>query len=158
VLIFEHRRLLQHKGEIATDARPVALGIADVVRSGEHVTVVAAQLMRHRALEAAERLAADGISAEVIDPRSLVPFDLDTVVASLEKTNRLVVVQEAPPGGSWGATLVARICGEQFELLDAPPELVACDETPVPYAEELEEAWMPSVDDIEQAIRRALAF
>jgi len=114
--------------------------------------------MRHRALEAAERLAADGIEVEVIDPLTLVPFDLDAIVASLERTNRLLVVQEAPAPGSWGASLIARICREQFELLDAPPELLACDETPVPYALELEEAWMPSSEDVERAVREVVAF
>jgi pyruvate dehydrogenase E1 component beta subunit len=158
VLVFEHRRLLQLKGPAPVSPNALPLGQADVVRRGEHVTVVATQLMRHRALEAAEPLAADGIEVELIDPRTLVPFDLAAVVTSLEKTNRLVVVQEAPPRGSWGATLVAEVCAAQFELLDAPPELVACDETPVPYAEELEEAWMPSTDDIAQAIRRCVAF
>jgi pyruvate dehydrogenase E1 component beta subunit len=158
VLVFEHRRLLGLKGELPADAGAAALGRAEVVRPGKHVTVVAAQLMRHRALEVAERLAGDGIEAEVIDPRTLVPFDDETVVASLERTNRLVVVQEAPPGGSWGASLIARVCGGQFELLDAPPALVAADETPIPYAEALEEAWLPGLDQIEAAIRDSVGF
>jgi pyruvate dehydrogenase E1 component beta subunit len=158
VLVFEHRRLLGLKGELPADPGAVALGRAEVVRAGGHVTVVAAQLMRHRALEVAERLAADGIDAEVIDPRTLVPFDDETVLGSVERTNRLVVVQEAPPGGSWGASLIARVCGEQFELLDAPPSLVAADETPIPYAEALEEAWLPGLDEIESAIRETVAF
>jgi pyruvate dehydrogenase E1 component beta subunit len=158
VLVFEHRRLLQTRSELPPDAGPAPLGVAELVRSGEHATVVAPQLMRHRAVEAAERLAADGVEVDLIDPRCLIPFDFATVIASIERTNRLVVVQEAPPGGSWGATLIARVCREQFELLDAPPELVACEETPVPYAANLENAWMPSVDDIERAIRATVAF
>jgi pyruvate dehydrogenase E1 component beta subunit len=158
VLFFEHRRLLQLKGEMPAELAPIQLGVAETVRGGEHVTVVAAQLMRHRALEAAEQLAGEGIEVELIDPLSLIPLDLATIVASLERTNRLVVVQEASPNGSWGASLIASVCREQFELLDAPPELVACDETPVPYAGELEEAWMPSVADIEAAIRTTVSF
>lgn len=158
VLVFEHRRLLGLKGELADDPQPAALGRAEVVRGGTHVTVVAAQLMRHRALEVAERLAGDGIEAEVIDPRTLVPFDDASVIESLERTNRLVVVQEAPPGGSWGASLISRVCGSQFELLDAPPALIAADETPIPYAEALEEAWLPGFDQIEAGIRETVAF
>ncbi len=134
------------------------LGTAELVRRGEHVTVVAAQLMRHRALEAAERLAADGIEVELIDPLTLMPLDRQAVVASVERTNRLVVVQEAAPPGSWGAALIASVCSEQLELLDAPPALVACEETPVPYAAELEEAWMPSVADIERTVRETVAY
>jgi pyruvate/2-oxoglutarate/acetoin dehydrogenase E1 component len=158
VLVFEHRQLLTMKGTLADEPAAVPLGVAETVRPGEHATVVATQLMRRFALAAAEQLAEDGISAEVIDPRTLVPFDRDAVVKSIERTNRLVVVQEAPPGGSWGATLVAWVCQEHFELLDAPPLLIAADETPVPYAEALEAAWMPSPDRIAEAVRRTVAF
>jgi acetoin:2,6-dichlorophenolindophenol oxidoreductase subunit beta len=157
VLFFEHKGLFNLKGELPDHPPPVELGRAAVARRGGDVTVVATQLMRHRALEAAERLAAEA-SVEVIDPRTLVPFDVDTVLDSLTRTNRLVVVQEAAEGGSWGATLVARLMREQFELFDAPPELVAADDTPVPYAAPLEEAWMPSVDRIAERIRATLAF
>ena len=158
VLVFEHRRLLGLTGEMPPEPTPMRLGVAETVRSGDHVTVVAAQLMRHRALEAAERLAEEGIEVDLIDPLSLIPLDLATVISSIERTNRLVVVQEASANGSWGASLIARVCRDQFELLDAPPELVACDDTPVPYAGELEEAWMPSVADIEAAIRATVSF
>ena len=158
VLVFEHRRLLAIKGEFPEQPVPGRLGVADTVRQGEDVTVVAAQLMRHRAYDAAERLAQDGISVELIDPRTLVPFDINAVIVSLERTNRLVVVQEAPHGGSWGATLIASVCERAFELLDAPAKLVATDETPVPYAEVLEEAWLPSSLRIEDAVRETVAF
>lgn len=158
VLYFEHKGLFNVEGELPDDPEPVELGLAEVVRPGEDVTVVATQLMRHRALEAAEALAAEGVSVEVIDPRTLVPLDLATISASIDRTNNLVVVQEAPPGGSWGATLIARLLADRLEMLDAPPALVAADETPVPYAGPLEEAWMPSADRIAERIRETLAY
>lgn len=157
VLVFEHRRLLGMKGVIE-ERNGMGLGAAEVARIGDDVTLVAPQLMRQRSLEAAEALAAESISVEVIDPRTLVPFDNDAVVTSLQKTSRLVVVQEAPPAGSWGASLIARLTELHFELFDAPPILVAADETPIAYAEALEEAWLPSVARITEAVRRLAAF
>jgi pyruvate/2-oxoglutarate/acetoin dehydrogenase E1 component len=158
VLYFEHKGLFNLKGELPAGAPPLSLGSADVVREGADVTVVATQLMRHRALEAADLLAEEGTSVEVIDPRTLVPFDRDTVAASLDRTNRLVVVQEAPPGGSWGATLIASMMQDRFEMLDAPPRLIAADETPVPYAGPLEAAWMPDAERIAAGIRDTVTF
>jgi len=158
VLYFEHKGLFGLKGDVPDDPEPLALGRAAIARPGRDVTVVAAQAMRHRALEAAERLAVEGIEAEVIDPRTLVPFDLETVLDSLVRTNRLVIVQEASPGGSWGATLVAAVMVEHFESLDAPPLLVSGDDTPVPYAGTLEAAWLPDADRIAEAIRTTVAF
>jgi pyruvate dehydrogenase E1 component beta subunit len=160
VLVFEHKALFNLKGEVPTgpSAPPVPLGRAEVVRTGRHVTVVATQAMRHVALEAAGDLASEGIEAEVIDPRTLVPFDMDAVRGSLERTARLVVVQEAPPPASWGASLVARVAQERFEMLDAPPLLVAADETPVPYSGPLEAAWMPDAARVRDAVRATVAY
>lgn len=158
VLIFEHKGLFSLKGELPDSTFSVPLGLAEVVRSGSDVTVIAAQQMRHRAVEAAERLAQRGVQATVIDPRTLVPFDDETVAASLERTNRLCVVQEASPSGSWGASLISRMTTQHFQLFDAPPVLISCDETPVPYAGDLEEAWMPSVDRIESEIWNLCKF
>lgn len=156
VLFFEHKNLFSLKGTIPSDGDPaIPLGKAAVVRAGHHVTIVANQQMRHRAAKAADALSLDhGIEATVIDPRTLVPFDDESVLESLRETSRLVVVQEAPPGGSWGASLISRIVTEHMELLDAPPVLVSADETPVPYAGALEDAWLPSVDDIVEAVLR----
>jgi pyruvate dehydrogenase E1 component beta subunit len=158
VLVFEHKHLFGVKGELGDAPQVVELGRAEVVRSGSDVTLVATQLMRHRAAEAAERLAADGIEAEVIDPRTLVPFDYDAVAESVDKTNRLVVVQECPPDGSWGASLVARLASDRLEMFDAPPLLVGADDTPVPYSGALEELWLPSVERILDGVRRTLAY
>ncbi|HST40780.1 MAG TPA: pyruvate dehydrogenase complex E1 component subunit beta [Conexibacter sp.] len=158
VLYFEHKGLFGMRGELPDDVPRVELGVAETVRSGEHVTVVATQQMRHRALAAAEQLAEEGVEVELIDPRTLVPFDHATVRASLERTNRLLVVQEGSAGGSWGGTLITHVLQEGFELLDAPPLLVCSDETPVPYAGPLEAAWLPTVERIADAIRRTARY
>jgi acetoin:2,6-dichlorophenolindophenol oxidoreductase subunit beta len=158
VLVFEHKHLFGVKGELGDAPQVVELGRAEVVRAGSDVTLVATQLMRHRVAEAAERLSEEGIEAEVIDPRTLVPFDHDTVAESVDRTNRLVVVQECPPDGSWGASLVARLVSDRLEMFDAPPLLVGADDTPVPYSGVLEELWLPSVDRILEGVRRTLAY
>jgi pyruvate dehydrogenase E1 component beta subunit len=158
VLVFEHKHLFNHKGEIADAPEIPELGRADIVRAGKDVTLVATQLMRHRAEEAAERLAGEGVEVEVIDPRTVMPLDMETVGASVDKTNRLVVAQECSNDGSWGATLVARLMVDRFESLDAPPLLVGGDDTPIPYAGPLEELWLPSVDRIVDGVRRTLSY
>lgn len=158
VLYFEHKGLFNIKGELGESPVTVPLGRAALVNEGADVTVVATQAMRHRAVEAVASLDADGIGVDLIDPRTLVPFDFETVIASLEKTNRLVVVQEAPLGGSWGASLIARLVSSHFELFDAPPVLEAADDTPVPYAGPLEAAWAPNADRVAAAVRRTVEF
>jgi pyruvate dehydrogenase E1 component beta subunit len=157
VLFFEHKNLYNLTGEVDS-GEPIALGRAVVAREGSDITLVATQLMRHRALEAAELLAAEGVSVEVIDPRTLVPFDLATVIASVAKTNRLICVQECSQGGSGGATLIAALVAENFELLDAPPIIVGGEETPIPYSGALEAAWLPSAQRIATAARQTLAY
>ena len=152
VIVFEHKAQFADRGEVEP-GRFVPLGTAEVVRQGEDVTVVATQQMRTRSLEAAERADDEGIGVEVIDPRTIAPFDTATVVRSLERTNRLVCVQEAPPAGSWGASLLAFVAEHAFDALDAPPMLVAADPTPVPFAPNLEDLWVPSTDRILEAIR-----
>lgn len=155
VLFFEHKNLFAIKGTIPEGAAAaIPIGKAAVVREGADATVVANQQMRHRAVQAADILAGRGIEITVIDPRTIVPFDDETVIESLKVTSRLTVVQEAPPSGSWGASLISRIVTTNMELLDAPPVLVASDETPVPYAGSMENAWLPSVDDIVAAVDR----
>jgi pyruvate dehydrogenase E1 component beta subunit len=153
VLFFEHKAMFNRKGELPDRHEPLELGRAEVVREGTDVTVVATQLMRIRAEEAAATLEQEGISVEIIDLRTLAPLDADTVRDSLERTSRLVVVQETPAGGSWGATLVARVIEESFDLFDAPPRLISADDTPTPYAGELELAWMPDADRIAAVVR-----
>ena len=120
------------------------------------MTVVATQLMRVRAEQAATVLADEGVSMELIDPRTLIPLDVATVGTSLEQTGRLLIVQESPFGGSWGATMIAALMLDRFELLDAPPAIVCGDDTPIPYAGVLEEAWLPTADRIVTAVRELM--
>jgi pyruvate/2-oxoglutarate/acetoin dehydrogenase E1 component len=157
VLYFEHKGMLNHKAEFEEAREPIELGRAVVVREGDDVTVVATQLMRVRAEEAAAALADEGISVQLIDPRTLLPFDMETVVASVEVTGRLVVVQEAPPAGGWGSTVIQRIVDEAFDSLDAAPLLISGDDTPIPYAGPLENAWLPDAERISAAIRELVA-
>ncbi len=158
VLVFEHKHLFNVKGELSDPGTIVELGQAEVVRPGSDVTVVATQQMRHRAVEAAERLAEDGVDVEIIDPRTLVPLDVQTIATSVDSTNRLVVVQECTNDGSWGASLVARLVGERLEAFDAPPLLIGADDTPIPYSGALESHWLPSVERIADGVQRTLAY
>lgn len=159
VLFFEHKNLFAIKGEVAgLDSEIIPLGTADVVREGSDITLVANQQMRHRAVEAAELLASEGISVEVIDPRTIVPFDDETVLQSLRRTSRLMIAQEGVRDGSWGASLVSRVVSDNFELLDAPPVVLSSEDSPVPYAGNLEELWLTSVSDIVEAARQQVRY
>jgi pyruvate dehydrogenase E1 component beta subunit len=157
VLYFEHKGMYNIKGELPDAPAALPIGKAAIVRAGEHATVVATQLMRQRAEQAADVLAAEGIEIELIDPRTVLPLDLETIGASVERTNRLVVVQESSLAGSWGATVVAAVVRDHFESLDAPPGLVSAPDTPVPYAGPLEDAWLASPERIADAVRSACA-
>ncbi len=158
VIVFEHKNLLALTGRLPADSPLVPIGVADVVREGPDVTVVALQQMRHTAVEAAEFLARSGVSATVIDPRTIAPFDISTVVASLETTSRLVVVQEGSAPGSWGASLIAELTSAHFELFDAPPQLVCSDHTPVPYGADMEAAWLPDTARIIDAVNSLMRY
>jgi acetoin:2,6-dichlorophenolindophenol oxidoreductase subunit beta len=153
VLYFEHKAMLNQKGELPETYEPVALGRAAVVRQGSDVTVVATQVMRIRAEEAASALADEGIHLELIDPRTLFPLDMETIIESVNRTSRLLVVQESPAPGSWGATVISNVINDAFDSLDAPPALISGDSTPVPYAAPLEQAWLPSTERIIAAVR-----
>jgi acetoin:2,6-dichlorophenolindophenol oxidoreductase subunit beta len=156
VLFFEHKNMYNDKGELSDDPQPVEIGRAAVVRPGDGATVVATQAMVRQALDAAERLAERGVSLEVIDLRTIAPLDTETVGASVDKTNHLVVVQESPVGGSWGSTLVSDVVRDRFESLDAAPAIVATDSTPVPFGEAMERAWLPDADAIVSAVEGML--
>lgn len=153
VLFVEHKGLYGLAGEVPEGVYSIPLGKADVKRSGEHVTVVASALMLHRAMEAAGALAGEGIEAEVIDPRTLLPLDKETILQSVEKTGRLVIVHEAVKNSGLGAEIAAMVVEEGFDLLDAPIRRVAAPFVPVPFSPPLEQAYMPSVDSIVQAVK-----
>jgi pyruvate dehydrogenase E1 component beta subunit len=157
VIIFEHGTLYNAAGELDADAGPVDIHRAVVRRAGQDVTLIAFGGTLAKALEAAEDLADEGVSAEVIDLRSLRPLDSDTLLASVARTHRAVVVDEAWRTGSLAAELSARIAEEAFYDLDAPVRRVCGAEVPTPYAQHLEVAALPQVADIVAAARAALA-
>jgi pyruvate/2-oxoglutarate/acetoin dehydrogenase E1 component len=149
VLFFEHKRLYSIKGDVNGDV--ATLGEAKVVRPGADITVVSAMRLLHECLSAAETLAAEGIDCEVVDIRTLRPLDTATVLRSVEKTNRLVVVEEGPRGG-WAGELLAAVTEEGLGDLDDAWRIVTPDH-PIPYSPPLEDAFMPGADSIARAIR-----
>jgi pyruvate dehydrogenase E1 component beta subunit len=156
VLFFEHKGLYRVKGEVPEDEQLIPFGQAAVVREGSDMTVVATGLMVGRALEAAARLAGDGIELEVIDPRTLVPLDMDTIVASVERTSRALVVHEAVRTAGAGAEIAARIQEAAFFALDAPVWRLGALDTPLPQDAELEQLCIPSTADVETAARELM--
>jgi len=156
VLFIEHKRLYTMKETIAEGAELPAIGRARVARAGEHITLIAYSGMVAYAHEAAERLASEGISAEIIDLRTLVPLDMSTIAASVAKTHRAIIAHEAVRNGGFGAEIAARIGDELFDELDAPVLRVACPFAPIPFAPELERALLPGADDIVRAVRAQL--
>ncbi|KMS76363.1 acetoin dehydrogenase [Streptomyces viridochromogenes] len=158
VVFFEHKGLLATKGAPPPPDHVVELGRAAVVREGADVTLVALASMVPVALKAAELLAGEGIEAEVVDLRCLVPLDMSTVLASLGRTSRLVTVEENPYQGGWGATVVSVVADEGFALLDAPVRRVAGECVPLPFADALEEEVIPTVDKVVAAVRGLAAY
>jgi pyruvate/2-oxoglutarate/acetoin dehydrogenase E1 component len=158
VVFFEHKGLFASKGEPAPPDHLVELGQARVARDGDDVTVVALASTVPLALAAAEQLAPDGVSVEVIDLRCLVPLDATTVLASVERTNRLLVVEENPYQGGWGATVAAIVADEGYEMLDAPVRRVAAECVPLPFADALEDVVIPTVDKVVIAVQRLAAY
>jgi pyruvate dehydrogenase E1 component beta subunit len=153
VIFLEHKLLYGKKGEVPEGEYIVPIGKAEIKRPGNAVTVVASGLMVDRALGAARILADEGISAEVIDLRSVQPLDEDTILASVEKTGRLVIVHEAPVRGGFGGEIAAVVANKGLGFLDAPIERVGAPWTPVPFGKVLVDAYVPKEDDIIQAVR-----
>jgi 2-oxoisovalerate dehydrogenase E1 component len=152
VLFLEHRELLGVKGPVPAGDYEIDFGKAAVLREGGDVTVVALALMARRTLEAAERLAARGVSVEVVDPRTVSPFDAATILQSVHKTGRLLIVDEAFAPFGLGAEVAARVIDAGFDDLDAPIRRLHGAFTPTPYSPPLEKAVVPQVEDIERAI------
>ena len=156
VVFFEHKLLYFTKGEVPDGEHLVPFGRAAVRRPGRHVTVVATQWMLVLAARAAERLAGEGIEVELIDPRTLVPLDVATIVDSVEKTNRLVICHEAAERFGWAGEVAMQVIEHAFDALDGPIVRVCGANTPVPYSEPLEAVVIPTEEDIHAGIRRAL--
>lgn len=156
VQVFYHKKLMLSglKGEVPGEEYTVPLGKADIKRKGSDVTVVATALMLHRALAAAEKLQAKGISAEVIDPRTLAPLDKETIISSLKKTGRLVIMVEEPKTGSSASEIAAVVAEEALDLLKTPIKRVCAPDTAIPFTPALEKVWMPSEEDLIQAVTK----
>ena len=158
-VIFLENKLLTLSSErepVPDNEYIIPLGVSDIKRSGDDVTIVATSRMVGEALKAASALAAEGISVEVIDPRSLVPLDAEPILASVRRTGRAVIVHEAFERGGFGAELAALIASEAFDYLDAPIERVAGANTPLPFAPVLENAVIPNAETIGAGVRRAV--
>jgi pyruvate/2-oxoglutarate/acetoin dehydrogenase E1 component len=157
VVFFEHRTLYPIKGEVPEELEPIPLGKARIHREGEDVTVVATGRLVHEALTAADEAEKEGISVEVVDPRTLLPLDEETIVGSVRKTTRCVTAHEAVTRGGFGAELAAVIQHGAFDWLDAPIERVGAKFGPLPFAPGMEQWVVPHADDVLAAIRRTVA-
>jgi acetoin:2,6-dichlorophenolindophenol oxidoreductase subunit beta len=158
VVFFEHKGLLATKGAAPEDGHLVELGQATVARSGSDITVVALAATVPMAVTAANRAAGDGISAEVIDLRCLVPLDMATVLDSVGRTSRLLIVEENPYQGGWGGTVASIVADEGFDLLDAPIRRVAAACVPLPFADVLEEQVIPTTEAVTVGIRSLASY
>lgn len=154
VVFLEHKALYDVMGEVPDEAYAIPFGEAKITRTGKDVTVVAFSLMVDRCNQAADLLKKEGISVEVVDPRSTSPLDLDSILESVETTGRLVVVDESPPRCSLAADIAAQVAEHGFDLLEAPIITVTCPHTPSPFSPALEDLYMPSVERIAAAIRK----
>jgi pyruvate/2-oxoglutarate/acetoin dehydrogenase E1 component len=157
VVFFEHRTLYPIKGEVPDELDPIPFGKARIHREGEDVTVVATGRLVHEALKAAEEAEREGISVEVVDPRTLLPLDEETIVTSVRKTTRCVTAHEAVTRGGFGAELAAVVQHGAFDWLDAPIERVGAKFAPLPFAPVMEQWVVPHAEDVLEAIRRTVA-
>jgi pyruvate/2-oxoglutarate/acetoin dehydrogenase E1 component len=157
VVFFEHRTLYPIKGDVPDELEPIPLGKARIQREGEDVTVVATGRLVHESLKAAEEAEREGISVEVVDPRTLLPLDEEAIVQSVRKTNRCVTAHEAVTRGGFGAELAAVVQHQAFDWLDAPIERVGARFAPLPFAPAMEQWVVPHAEDVLEAIRRTVA-
>ncbi|MFN7177350.1 MAG: alpha-ketoacid dehydrogenase subunit beta [Thermaurantiacus sp.] len=158
VLFFEHKAMFTVKGEVPEGEHRLPFGHARMVRDGGDVTIVSCGRMVSFSEKAADKLAGDGIGCDVIDLRTTSPLDEEAILDSVEETGRLVVVDESNPRCSLAADIAALVAAKAFSSLKAPPAMVTPPHTPVPFARELERAWLPSPASIEDAVRRTLAW
>jgi acetoin:2,6-dichlorophenolindophenol oxidoreductase subunit beta len=156
VIFFEHKSLYPVKGEVPDGEIVDTLGTARIVRPGADATILALALMVPRAIQAAEKLATVGIDCEVIDVRSLVPLDTQTILGSIARTHRVFTVEENPRLCGWGAEIMSIVADEAFYDLDGPPVRITTPHVPLPAADFLEDMMLPSVDRIAETVRRSL--
>lgn len=159
VVFYEHKLLYKTSGDVPEEQYSIPLGKADIKREGTDATIVATAMMVHKSLEAAELLAEKGINVEVVDPRTLVPFDTETAVESVKKTGRLLVVHEAVKFGGIGGEIASLIAeSEAFDYLDYPIRRLGAAFVPVPYNPTLEKASIPSVEEIVENIQEMVNY
>jgi 2-oxoisovalerate dehydrogenase E1 component beta subunit len=159
VIFFEHKKSYRRiKGEVPEEDYTVPLSVADVKREGSDVSIITYGVGVHLALEAAQTMAGEGVSVEVLDLRTIVPMDKEAIARSVAKTNKVLIVHEDNKTGGVGAEIAATIAEDHFEELDGPILRVAAADTHIPYAPTLEEAVIPNVDDVLTALRRLAAY
>jgi acetoin:2,6-dichlorophenolindophenol oxidoreductase subunit beta len=159
VIFYEHKLLYRTKGDVPEEQYSIPIGKADIKRRGKDVTIVATAIMVHKALEAAAELEKEGIDVEVVDPRTLVPLDEETIIESVKKTGRLIVVHEAVKRGGFGGEIASVIAeSEAFDYLDAPIKRLGALAVPIPYNPHLEKATVPQVEDIIEAVKETVRF
>ncbi|PKR86314.1 alpha-ketoacid dehydrogenase subunit beta [Heyndrickxia camelliae] len=159
VIFYEHKLLYKTKGYVPEEQYSIPLGKADIKRKGKDVTIVATSIMVHKALEAAEVLEKEGIDIEIVDPRTLVPLDEETIIESVKKTGRVIVVHEAVKRGGFGGEIASVIAeSEAFDYLDAPIKRLGGLPIPIPYNPNLEKAAVPQVADIIAAVKETVQF
>jgi len=158
VIFCEHKNLYGLEGDVPEKPYAIPFGEASIVRDGSDVSIITYGLMVHRALDAAQQLAKQGIDVEVVDLRSLSPLDVDTVIETVENTGRLVVVDEAHPRCNIATDISALVCQQAFGALKAPIEMVCAPHTPVPFSPSLEDRYIPSAEQIIEAVKRTLGY
>ncbi|WP_252315210.1 alpha-ketoacid dehydrogenase subunit beta [Sinobaca sp. H24] len=157
VIFYEHKVLYKSKSDVPEEEYTIPLGKADIKKEGTDVTIIATAIMVHKALEAAEKLEEKGISVEVVDPRTLVPLDEETIIKSVSKTGRVIIVHEAVKRGGFGGEIAGVIAeSEAFDYLDAPIRRLGALPIPVPYNPVLEKAMIPQVEDIVKAVEETM--
>lgn len=156
VIFIEHKMIYLNKGVVPEEEYTIPFGVADIKREGSDVTIFTYSNMVFKSLEAAKELESEGISCEIIDPRTLVPLDEEALLNSVKKTNHLVIVNEACERGSVASDISAKVTSKAFDLLDAPVKIVAGLNTPIPYNSTLEQASIPHKADIVKAVKEVL--
>jgi pyruvate/2-oxoglutarate/acetoin dehydrogenase E1 component len=156
VIFIEHKFMYPMKGMVPEEDYTIPLGVADIKKEGKDVTLISYSYLIHKCLNVAKKLEEEGISVEVVDPRTLVPMDKNTILNSVKKTGRVVIAHEAHLRGGIGAEIAAIIADEGFEYLDAPIKRVAAKDAPIPFPSVLEDVVLPQEADIEKAIRELL--
>mgnify|MGYP001031705531 FL=1 len=156
VIFMESEQMYGDKGEVPEGEYTIPLGVADVIRNGSDVTVVSFGKILKEAVKAADTLSGQGISLEIIDLRTIRPLDMDTIISSVKKTNRLVILEEAWPFGSIASEIAFQVQDKAFDYLDAPVQKINTADTPAPYSPVLLEEWLPSAQDVIDAVNRVM--